>query len=250
MGSYTLVERMRPLRILAPPRCPAPLSREALAVVTVIAEAERPANHMAFLPATPPPGPWEALQLGSWEGSGRSTALGVARWTGAASWEPVWQQAWPSLAPPPEALEASRATVAAVLAAPEQGSGSSGGELLVPPSRPLHHGFSLRGQFAGGANGEAWRAVREEAAAAGWDSREGEGEEGAEGEATCSAASDSCPPPRAPPTYVLKRIFAERGRDALLSGLREAYFGTLLRGAPHVARCARRRGAGRVAAAR
>ncbi|KAF0694167.1 Aste57867_14927 [Aphanomyces stellatus] len=69
--------------------------------------------------------------------------------------------------------------------------------------------YRLRKKFDGGSHGEVWRAIRSSTDEDGVHLEE---------------------------SFVLKRIFVELGEDTHLSGQREAHFGTLLQGEPHVAR--------------
>lgn len=71
----------------------------------------------------------------------------------------------------------------------------------------VHHGYVMRENIGVGGYGEVWRAKR--------DGVQGGGEGGC---------------------FVLKRLFVERGEAVRMSGLREAHFGVLLQGVPHVCR--------------
>ena len=104
---------------------------------------------------------------------------------------------------------ASADTAAAGLPAEPDGGDETGG---VP-------GYSMGSRIGHGHHGEVWRAVRSPAVA----NRQGRGQ-GDPG------PSESAPePPPAEERYVLKRIFVEKGLDIRLSGLREVYFGELLK---------------------
>ncbi|OQS06191.1 phosphatase 1L [Thraustotheca clavata] len=72
----------------------------------------------------------------------------------------------------------------------------------------VNENYRLRKKFAGGSHGEVWRAVRIE----------------------CHDGRDKEQP------FILKRVFAELGENILQSGLREAHFGSLLQGQPHITR--------------
>ncbi|KAK9815399.1 hypothetical protein WJX72_003040 [[Myrmecia] bisecta] len=94
-----------------------------------------------------------------------------------------------------------------------QGSLSSAPSLLDHPMQAGGWGspYNLEQQFARGGFGEVWRAVLRPTAAQ-------------------QAAGGL--EPEGP--FVMKRMMTEHGEDVRLSGLREAYFGNLLRQPPHL----------------